>query len=283
MLRTADAVRVIHFRLEQLTHASAKRAKKTTHQPVDQLLTSAIMSCATCSALFQPPSRECCTLGQLQLSVDRMNWSSLSKLWVLSSKRKHSRERPVTPYGSRGYETLEKTGRLPSNSHRRTVSASRGKKTHPFTGAAANLSQRVSTVDLHPFQKKHAQAHHPFGRKVEKQNKTVQFSEMLTSSPCPFAQHKCKHAKALNPQGRRERFSRVEISPARASVEQPLPRSEVPVEGHSINVLRRFLVAHHLLRPLDHCSGVGGRGKRCGCNRRCRLSRKKTRHTNQRR
>lgn len=65
------------------------------------------------------------------------------------------------------------------------------------------------------------------------------------------------HTKALCAQGRRELFSRVEATPARASVEQPLPRSEVPVEGHAIDVLRRFLVAHHLLRPLDHCNGVG--------------------------
>ncbi len=54
-----------------------------SHHPVDQLLTSAIMSWATCSALFQPPSRECSALGQLQLSVERMNLSALSTLWDL--------------------------------------------------------------------------------------------------------------------------------------------------------------------------------------------------------
>lgn len=57
--------------------------RRRTHHPADQLLTSAIMSCATCSALFHPPSREWSTKGQLQLSVERMNLSSSSALCVL--------------------------------------------------------------------------------------------------------------------------------------------------------------------------------------------------------
>lgn len=54
-----------------------------SHHPVDQLLTVPIISWATCSALFQPPSRECATLGQLQLSVERTNLSSPTRCWVL--------------------------------------------------------------------------------------------------------------------------------------------------------------------------------------------------------
>lgn len=46
--------------------------------------------------------------------------------------------------------------------------------------------------------------------------------------------------------------SRVNSAPPIAAVHQSLVGGDVPVEGHAIYVLGRFLVAHHLFRPRNN-------------------------------